>query len=243
MGSSSKPIIRSPLSPTWSRYLTIFWRKRKLSVHRALQYEALSKISFEGAILDIGGGDLAHYKPLVLNHPNVTSYASINISADIFPTYQADLSDASKLPLIKSDMVVSLNTLEHLRRPEDVLKYAYDVLNPNGKLVIIIPFLIRVHASPHDYVRLTATWWTETLMEIGFSEIIIEPLVWDPIASGAAVCGEVGPFRLTRRLLWPLYGLLYSFIKGSSGDRYPEVVGSKVNEFALGYLVEARRPL
>ncbi|MFW8744863.1 class I SAM-dependent methyltransferase [Mesorhizobium japonicum] len=211
-------------------------------MHRALQYEALSNVSFGGSILDIGGGDLAHYMSLILSQPNVTSYASINISAEMLPTYQVDLTDVSKLPLIKSDMVVSLNTLEHLRRPECVLKYAYDVLNPNGKLVIIIPFLIRVHASPHDYVRLTATWWTETLMEIGFSEIIVEPLVWDPIASGAAVCGEVGPFRLVRRMLWPLYGLLYSFIKGSNEDRYPAVIGGKVSEFALGYLVEARRP-
>ncbi len=243
MKSSSIPIIRSPLSPTWSRYLDIFWRKRNLSVHRALQYEALSKVSFGGAILDIGGGDLAHYKSLILNEPHVTSYASINISAEMHPTYQADLNDVSKLPLIKSDMVVSLNTLEHLRKPEYVLKYAFDVLNSKGKLVIIIPFLIRVHASPHDYVRLTATWWTETLMEIGFSRIIVEPLVWDPIASGAAVCGEVGPFRLARRLLWPLYGLLYSLIKGSHGDRYPEVIGAKVNEFALGYLIEASRPI
>ena len=99
-----------------------------------------------------------------------------------------------------------------------------------------------MHASPHDYVRLTASWLIETLSEIGFTEIVIEPLVWDPIATGAAVCGEVGPFRFTRRLLWPLYGMLYSFVKGKSGDRYPEDVGSKVSEFALGYLVEARRP-
>lgn len=241
MKSLSNPIVRSPLSPTWRRYKSIFWKMRYLSVHRALQYESLANVSFKGSVFDIGGGDLAHYKSIILNQSNVTSYSSINISREMSPTFVADLSDTLNLPSIKFDTVVTLNTLEHLRRPEYVLRYAYDCLHPGGKLIVIIPFLIRVHASPHDYVRLTATWWAETLSEIGFAEIFIEPLVWDPISSGAAVCGEVGPFRLTRRLLSPLYGLLYSFVKGKSGDRYPESVGSKVSEFALGYLVEARR--
>lgn len=214
---------------------------RNLSVHRALQYESLAKICWSGTVFDIGGGDLAHYRSLIVDQPNVKSYCSININAQMLPTFEGDLSDASKLPAVKSDMVVSLNTLEHLRCPEDVLKYAYGCLNLAGRLVVIVPFLIRVHASPYDYVRLTATWWVETLSEIGFAEIVVEPLVWDPISTGAAVSGEVGPFRLARRLLWPLYGLLYSFIKGKNGDRYPEAVGNKVSEFALGYLIEAKR--
>lgn len=107
------------------------------------------------------------------------------------------------------------------------------MLVPGGRLLVVVPFLIRVHASPHDYVRMTASWWTETLAEMGFDNIVVEPLVWDPIASASAVAAEVGPLRLVRRLLAPLYGLLYAVLKSEDGERYPVSIGEKVGEFAL----------
>jgi len=116
------------------------------------------------------------------------------------------------------------------------------MLVPGGRIVVLIPFLIRVHPSPFDYVRLTSSWWSETLAEIGFTDIVIEPLVWDPFSSAAAVCEGVGPLKLLRRLSSAAYGLLYSTVKGLHGERYPVDIGEKIGEFALAYLVEARHP-
>jgi len=233
--------VRSPLRPSWARYIDLFWRQRALSVHRAIEYEALERVEWRGDVLDIGGGDRAHYKPIICGSPAVAGYESINLDAGMEPTYVVDFSKAFEMPARTYDMVVSLNTLEHLRRPEEIIKRVPELLAPDGRLLVVVPFLIRVHASPYDYVRLTASWWTETLAEHGFDDIVVEPLVWDPVSSAAAVAADVGPFRLLRRLLSPLYGLLYAAVKGADGERYPPEIGEKVGEFALAYLVEARR--
>ncbi len=233
----SRAIVRAPLRPTWKRYLALFWGQRALSVFRAFEYEALERVDWRGDVLDIGGGACAHYKPIIDRNELVTGYESINMDAGMKPTYLADFSKPFEWPARTYDMVVSMNTLEHLRRPEEVVRRVHSVLAPGGRMLVVVPFLIRVHASPHDYVRLTASWWTETLAECGFDDIVVEPLVWDPIASGAAVASEVGPLRLLRRLLSPLYGLLYAALKGADGERYTATVGDKVAEFALAYLV------
>jgi glycosyltransferase involved in cell wall biosynthesis len=232
--------IRSPLRPTWARYFNLFWARRSLSVHRALQYEMLERVDLHGYILDIGGGTRAHYKSIIDRSESVTGYDSINLDSRMEPTYTADFSKPFELPQRTYDMVISMNTFEHLRRPEEVLRRLPAVLMPGGRLLIVVPFLIRVHASPYDYVRLTASWWTETLAECGFDNIVVEPLVWDPISSAAAIVAEVGPLRLMRRLLAPLYGLIFSAISAKDGERYEAKVGEKIAEFALGYQVEAR---
>ena len=229
-----------PLSPTWARYFKIFWLRRNISVHRALEYEALEGIDWDGDILDIGGGASAHYGDILRRNSKMSDYQSVNMDSSMSPTYLEDLSGDFKLPSRKYDMVISLNTMEHLRHPEKVLVRIPEVLVPGGRLVVIVPFLIRVHASPHDYLRLTASWWGETLAELGFKDIVIEPLVWDPISSASAVSLEVGPFRLIRRLIIPLYGLLYAAIRCTDGRRYPAGIGEKVGEFALAYLIKAR---
>lgn len=98
-----------------------------------------------------------------------------------------------------------------------------------------------MHASPHDYMRMTPSWWIDTLVDLGFKDVTVEPLVWDPINSATAVALEVGPFRLLRRLLSPIGGLIYAYLKTNGGERYPAHVGNKVGEFALSYLVQARQ--
>lgn len=211
-----------------------------MSVHRALEYEALERIDWTGDILDIGGGARAHYGDIIRRHSKMGDYESVNMDPGMSPTYLEDLSGDFKLPSRKYDMVISLNTMEHLRCPEKVLARIPEVMVSGGRLVVIVPFLIRVHASPHDYLRLTASWWGETLTELGFKQIVIEPLVWDPISSASAVSLEVGPFRLMRRLITPFYGLIYAAVRCASGQRYPIGAGEKVGEFALAYLIEAR---
>ena len=213
---------------------------RSLTLHRALQYEALERVNWCGNILDIGGGAAARYRNIIERSMRVTSYESINVDPKIEPTYVADLSKPFDIPVRAYDIVVSINTFEHLRKPEEIIKRIPSLLVPGGRIVVVIPFLIRVHPSPHDYVRLTSEWWIETLAETGFTDIVVEPLVWDPFSSSAAVCAGVGPLKLVRRLLSPICGLLYASVKGFRGMRYPVNIGEKVGDYALGYLVEAR---
>lgn len=88
---------------------------RNISVHRALQYEALERVNWGGDVLDVGGGARAHYKDIIQRNVNVGDYQSINFDPNMQPTYIEDFSGDFKLPTRKYDMVISLNTMEHLR--------------------------------------------------------------------------------------------------------------------------------
>ncbi|MEW6533131.1 MAG: class I SAM-dependent methyltransferase [Thermodesulfobacteriota bacterium] len=85
-------------------------------------------------------------------------------------------ADATNIPFRTAyfDAVVCSEVLEHVREPVSVLKEAHRVLKPGGLLLICVPFLTRIHADPRDYGRYTDSFWTETLLEAGFTDVCIE---------------------------------------------------------------------
>lgn len=52
-------------------------------------------------------------------------------------------------------VVYSNNVFEHLRRPWIAAKNAYDILQPGGVCITVVPFSQRYHQSPGDYFRYT----------------------------------------------------------------------------------------
>ena len=237
-------LIESPIKPTWKRYKRIFLNNDGLSIYRALEYEALSRLSFSGRILDFGGGTRSHYLPALKTWMREGVYESVNISAAMEPTYLVEPS--GKLPIESNvfDMILSMNTLEHVYDLGGVLQELIRVLKPGGRIVLAVPFLFRVHASPDDYNRPTASWWQKTLPQLGVEEIVILPLVWDAMTTGLSVTEGAGPFKTLRRLVVPLYGLLYALAKGGgSGEHYPRPVGEAMANWALGYIITgAKQP-
>lgn len=231
-----------PLKPTWRRYIRIFHKNRNISIYRALEYEALSRIEYSGRILDFGGGAKAHYVDMLQSIISEGAYESANISAQMEPTYLLEVGKSLPLKTESFDMVLSVNTLEHVYNLESVLAELTRALKPCGRIVFAVPFLYRVHGCPDDYNRPTASWWSEKLSELGFSNLRIMPLVWDPITSGLSVCEGVGPLVGLRRILVPLYGLTYGFIKASKSDEfYPKTIGDSLANFALGYVITGEK--
>jgi SAM-dependent methyltransferase len=84
--------------------------------------------------------------------------------------------DATHVPFKTSyfDAVICSEVLEHVREPVSVLKEAHRVLKPGGLFLICVPFLTRIHADPYDYGRYTDSFWAETLLETGFTDVRIE---------------------------------------------------------------------
>jgi SAM-dependent methyltransferase len=117
--------------------------------------------------------------------------------------------DATHIPFRTSnfDAVVCSEVLEHVREPVSVLKEAHRVLKPGGLLLICVPFLTRIHADPCDYGRYTDLFWTETLLETGFTDVRIERqgLFWAVIVDmvrdavySSALLGRNGPGWMTK---------------------------------------------
>jgi SAM-dependent methyltransferase len=236
------PYLNMPLKPTWGRYKELFLRNSSISIYRAMEYEALSHLRYSGRILDFGGGETAHYAPAMKSWISDGTYESVNITASMQPTYLLAPNEAIPIASNTFDMVVSINTLEHVFHLEEVLKELIRVLNTGGQIVFAVPFLFRVHGCPDDYNRPTASWWKETLTQLGIHELEITPLVWDVMTTGLSVTEGAGPFSKLRRWLVPLYGLLYAQVRGRGpGKNYPAQVGEALANVALGYVITGKK--
>lgn len=230
----------SPLKPTWRRYVQIFWKNSDISIFRALEYEALSLQEYRGRVLDFGGGRQAHYCDLFRSWLKEGVYESANIDPAMDPTYM--VTPDGRLPIESGtfDMVVSINTLEHVYAIEQALDELLRVVKPGGRLLLSVPFLYRVHGCPDDFNRPTASWWRETLSRKGVVALEVSPLVWDGMTSGVAVIDGVAPFSRLRRVLVPLFGLIYARLRGGrNGERYQDSVGESLSYLALGYVISA----
>jgi SAM-dependent methyltransferase len=227
-----------PLKPTWRRYFRTFFRKANISIYRSFEYEELSRIDYSGRILDFGGGNKAHYLSQLRSWMGTGKYESVNIAETMEPTYLIHPGDKIPVAADSFDMVLSVNTLEHVLDLDNVLSELVRVLKPGGQIVLAVPFLYRIHGCPNDYNRPTASWWCETLPKYGMRDLKIRPLVWDVMTSGLSITEGAGPFSRLRKMLVPLYGLLYAAVRARGpGERYPECIGDNLANVALGYVI------
>lgn len=86
------------------------------------------------------------------------------------------VADAAQTPLADGsfDAVVCAELLEHVPDPATILRECKRVLRDGGVLLLTCPFLVPIHADPHDYARYTDTYWLRTLDEAGFSVTEVE---------------------------------------------------------------------
>lgn len=226
----------SPPVVTWRR-----WRKLstpEYSLYRALEYERISGLVLPGRSLDLGGGRGASYLHLLdVRGPVV----SVNLDAGFKPSLLADINNPLPFRDAVFDDVLTLNTLEHVFEDVLAVREIVRVLKPGGRFHIGVPFLYRVHGSPDDYSRHTASWWRRTLLSLDVDEasLRIEPLVWDPLASAFSLV----EFNRVRRLLKKP-----TMIRAVLEDRPARAAGSgnqrysrRNGDFALGYVITGER--
>jgi glycosyltransferase involved in cell wall biosynthesis len=217
------------------------WARLAASPHsllRSLQYEAIEGLGLRGRTLDLGGGARSSYRPLLRVAGEIES---VNIDPEIEPSYVLDLNQHLTLRDATFDNVISLNTFEHLRRDTVALAEAIRVLKPGGSFHFLIPWLYRVHGSPHDFHRHTWLWWREQLEALGVAreDLRIEPLVWSRLATAASFFGATRPGRLLRALLL-LPAVLRDLVR--DGERLPDGGPSRrLCDYALGYYVHGRK--
>ena len=225
----------APLSPTLSRYRSLFGQKRKMSITRALQYEVLAQCRLEGKVLDIGGGNRADYHRIV----KFQSYDSVNIDPAAEPSWVVQVGEELPCPDSHYDNILSLNTFEHIFDVQFVIREVSRVLKPGGEFLTSVPFLFPIHAHPDDFFRPTSSWWLHSLSQSGFENIRILPLVWGPFSTGLICSGTPGPCKALRTHIALLTDILYArwrTRRQSSGQHF-----RSMHDFALGFFVWATR--
>lgn len=105
-----------------------------------------------GRVLDYGAGN-SPYRHLLACDLYVAADISQNLAGDIDHL----IVPGEKLPIQDRvfDLVLLLDVLEHVVDPNFVLGEIRRLLDPNGRLIISIPFMYREHETPNDFARYT----------------------------------------------------------------------------------------
>lgn len=133
------PVIK--LSKNFSRRNLYEWLIKDLKL-----LETFSKKS-----LCIGAGGEIEF--LIKKNSNL-NLTTIDIDEVRGPDYVMDATNL-KFEDEVFDLIIMMETLEHIKEPYKAIKECYRVLKPSGKLIISTPFILGIHDSPNDYYRFT----------------------------------------------------------------------------------------
>ena len=122
------------------------WRR---SNWRFLKSE-LAKLGPQAVILDVGTGQ-GEFADLFEGH----NYLAL----DVYPYPEVDIvCDLTLVNPFKPegfDAILLLNVLEHIYDTRAMLSTLSDLLKPGGILILAIPFMVKIHQAPIDFVRYT----------------------------------------------------------------------------------------
>jgi SAM-dependent methyltransferase len=99
------------------------------------------------------------------------------VRLDVDLAHRPDIvADVTALPLRSGsvDRVASNSLVEHVSDPHAVIAESLRVLRPGGVMVVVMPFVIKQHGYPHDYVRLTPQFWERACMQAGFAQVTVD---------------------------------------------------------------------
>lgn len=167
--------------------LKLWWRlaNEDRTFLRVLEDQCIEELELHGATLDIGGGQGFGYIDCLRRHGRLDS---INIAAELHPTFVADLNAPLPIHDDAYDNAICFNTLEHVFDERLILAELLRVLRPGGRFVITVPFFFKRHGKYGDFHRHTAEYWERMLCQSGLKtdDFRIQPLLWSPLSSALA---------------------------------------------------------
>ncbi|MDI6854544.1 MAG: class I SAM-dependent methyltransferase [Deltaproteobacteria bacterium] len=125
----------------------------------------------EGRLLDVGCGNKP-YRPYLkqvrdyigLDYPVTKNIQDFEARPEVF-------GDARCLPFAAAvfDSVLCAQMLEHVDRPDQVLREIARILKPGGWGILSAPFIYNVHVGPHDFFRFSPFGIKALLAQAGLS--------------------------------------------------------------------------
>jgi SAM-dependent methyltransferase len=144
------------------QFLPAFYARRDISRDGA---------KLRGTLLDLGCGSQPYRQYLRgvaryvgLDYPSTRECLATKVKAEV-------LGDARTIPFADQsfDGVLCSQVLEHVDRPETVVREMYRILKPGGVGLISVPFFYNLHMEPHDYFRFSPYGIKELLERNGLA--------------------------------------------------------------------------
>lgn len=211
---------------------------------RFLNYE-VDKLASDALILDVGSGR-GDFQAILKERDC--------LSLDIYPYPEsdvvADLTQFSPFKQNSFDMVVLMNVMEHVFDTRKLLQEIAAALKPGGVCVIAIPFLLKVHQAPYDFVRYTEFGLRNWVKQFNLEVALLEGY-YDPIFLLEQSIGNIR-FGILPRLTRINRILVRSLVKGIKilgaiilvfvGQGYTKSPQEEISPAPFGYHLVCRKP-
>jgi SAM-dependent methyltransferase len=139
-------------------------------------YQRVIETHARGRLLDCGCGDVPYYH---FYRERVTSTTCVDWGASahgrLHVDQEVDLNQPLPFEAASFDTVLLADVLEHIAEPVRLVHEIARVLAPEGKLIVLVPFLYRVHEAPYDYYRYTAYALEHLCRQAGLEIVELEP--------------------------------------------------------------------
>jgi SAM-dependent methyltransferase len=135
----------------------------------------IDRLPADALVLDVGSGR-GDFSQLTQRRDS--------FALDIYPYPEVDivcdLTQVNPFQENSFDAIVLMNVLEHVFDTGTFLKELVKVLKPGGKLFVAVPFLIKVHQAPFDFIRFTQfslqCWGDESGLAVELLEGYYDPM-------------------------------------------------------------------
>ena len=136
-----------------------------------IQRQAIARwVTGDSIVLDVAPQDHAGVRPLL---PAGAVLETLDLDPSAGATYTADLCVSNdNVPSDRFDCLFCTEVLEHTLQPFDAVRELRRVLAPGGRLVVSVPFNLRIHGPLPDCWRFTEHGLRSLLRD--FADVEIE---------------------------------------------------------------------
>lgn len=140
-------------------------------------YEQYVPLHARGRLVDLGCGRAPLYGTY---RKHVNSVTCVDWGGSLHDNPYLDLLADLNTPLpfadASFDTVILSDVLEHLAEPRLLWAEVQRVLTSDGKLLLNVPFLYRIHEAPHDYARYTDFALRRFAEQSGLQILVLQPI-------------------------------------------------------------------